>query len=161
MRRQAAAQQHLVFECDASLQLRVIALEQPPHRHLLEVHVSARLLGLWTASAVFENADRIAAHNRNERMFEPAQSARHYVAAAISWHLAPLSATIANHLQAQHLPEVAGERRVEAEPTDKLAESLPVRDRVELEPRRHHSLQGDRARQSVASDRSGLPGQIL
>jgi len=28
---------------DASLQLRVIALDQPPHRHLLEVHVSARL----------------------------------------------------------------------------------------------------------------------
>ena len=26
-----------------SLQLRVIALDQPPHRHLLEVHVSARL----------------------------------------------------------------------------------------------------------------------
>jgi len=28
---------------DASLQLRVIALDQPPHRHLLEIHVSARL----------------------------------------------------------------------------------------------------------------------
>ena len=28
---------------DASLQLRVVALDQPPHRHLLEVHVSARL----------------------------------------------------------------------------------------------------------------------
>jgi len=54
-----------------------------------------------------------------------------------------LSATIANRLQAQHLPEVAGERRVEAEPSDKLAESLPVRDRVELQLRRNQTLHGD------------------
>ena len=32
-----------VWMRDASMQLRVIALDQPPHRHLLEVHVSARL----------------------------------------------------------------------------------------------------------------------
>merc|ERR1712070_654631 len=71
--------------------------------------------------------------------------------------MGPLSATIANRLQAQHLPEVAGERRVEAEHSDKLAESLPVRDRIDLELRRPQTLQGDRARQSVASDRSRCP----
>jgi hypothetical protein len=37
--------------------------------------MSARVWSLWTAT--FENADRIAANDRNERMFEPAQSARH------------------------------------------------------------------------------------
>ena len=36
----------------ASLQLRVIALEQPPHRHLLEVHVSARLESVDSISSV-------------------------------------------------------------------------------------------------------------
>jgi len=75
-----------------------------------------------------------------------------------------LSATIANRLQAQHLPEVAGERRVEAEHSDKLAESLPVRDRVDLdlELRRHQPLlRGDSARQSVASERSCCPGKIF
>ena len=60
----------------------------------------------------------------------------------------------------QHLPEVAGERRVEAEHSDKLAESLPVRDRVDLELRRHQTLHGDRARQRVASDGSRWPAKI-
>ena len=73
MRRQAAAQQQLVFIIigrDAALQLRAMVLEPPPFRHLLEVHVSAS--GFLTAA--FENADRIAAHDRNERTCEPAQS---------------------------------------------------------------------------------------
>jgi len=68
-----------------------------------------------------------------------------------------LSATIANRLQAQHLPEVAGERRVEAEHSDKLAESLPVRDRVDPELRRHQALHGAA---ELASDRSRCPGKI-
>ena len=81
MRRQAAAQQqHLVFGGGASLQLRVIALEHPPHRHLLKVHVSARL---ESGRQHLKYLDRIAPLDWNERMFEPAQSA-HYVAAASS-----------------------------------------------------------------------------
>jgi hypothetical protein len=48
-----------------------------------------------------------------------------------------LTAIIANRLEAQQLPELAGERRVGAEPSDKLAESLQVRDVVHLEIGRH------------------------
>tara|TARA_B100000524_G_scaffold106958_1_gene51686 strand:+ start:231 stop:698 length:468 start_codon:yes stop_codon:yes gene_type:complete len=88
-----------------------------------------------------------------------------YVAAASSL---PSGVLVGHHCQrsaqAQHLPEVAGERQVEAEHSDKLAESLPVRDRVDLdlELRRHQPLlRGDRARQSVASERSCCPGKIF
>ena len=56
-------------------------LSKPPHRHLLEVHVSARLeSGRHQRSKYL---DRIAAHDRNKRMVEPAQSA-HYVAGTSS-----------------------------------------------------------------------------
>ena len=48
----------------------------------------------------------------------------HYVAAASSLPLVPLMAIIASRLEAKQLPEVAGERRVEAEHSDKLADSL-------------------------------------
>ena len=70
--------------------------------------------------------------------------------------MAPLSATIANRLQAQHLPEVAGERLVEAEHSDKLAES-PVRDCRDPELRRHQTLHGAA---ELASDRSRCTGKI-
>ena len=56
----------------------------------------------------------------------------------------PLTAIIANRLEAQQLLEVVGNRRVEAEPSDKLAKSLLVRDGVHLlEIGRHQPLHGD------------------
>jgi|TARA_B100000513_G_scaffold93548_1_gene39481 hypothetical protein len=61
----------------------------------------------------------------------------------IPCHLAPLTAIIANRPEAQQLPEVAGERQVEAEPSDKLAESLQLINSVQFEIRRHKPLHGD------------------
>ena len=117
------------------MQLRVIALDQPPHRHLLEVHVSARRWSLWTAT--FENADRIAAHDRNElSALQMPQPAHRFQELPVLGHLARLAAR-PNRLVPKQLPEVAGERLVEAKLSHKLAESLPVRDRVDPELRRH------------------------
>jgi len=65
--------------------------------------MSARVWSLWTAT--FENADRIAANDRNERMFEPAQSARHYVAAASSLSS---SALVGHHCQPSARPAPPG-----------------------------------------------------
>tara|TARA_B100000513_G_scaffold65561_1_gene25941 strand:+ start:253 stop:570 length:318 start_codon:yes stop_codon:yes gene_type:complete len=99
---QAAAQQQLVFGLDAALQLLVIALQQPPHRHLLDVHDSSRLesgrqrLKMWIALL-------FAAHDRNDRMLEPAQSAR-YVAAATSL---PSGALDGHHCQPPGSPASA------------------------------------------------------
>ena len=69
-------------------------------------------------------------------------------------------AIIASRLEAKQLPEVAGERRVEAEHSDKLAESLPVRDRVDPELRRHQTLHGDRARQRLGLTPFPCSGKI-
>jgi hypothetical protein len=86
--------------------------------------MSARIWSLWTAT--FENADRIAAHDRNElsalRMLHPAHQ---FQALPVPGHLARLAAR-PNRLVPKQLPEVAGERRVEAKLSNKLAESLPV-----------------------------------
>ena len=88
--------------------------------------MSARVWSLWTAT--FENADRIAAHDRNElsalQMLQPAH--RFQQELPVPGHLARLAAT-PNRLEAQQLAEVAGERLVEAKLSHKLAESLPVR----------------------------------
>jgi len=118
----------------------------------------ARVRSLWTAT--FENADRIAAHDRNElsalKMLQPAHR---FQELPVPGHLARL-ATSPNRLVPKQLPWVAGERLVEAQLCDKLAESLPARDRVDLELRRHQTLHGDRARQSVASDGSRCPAKF-
>ena len=114
--------------------------------------MSARVWSLWTAT--FENADRIAAHDRNElSALQMLQPAHRFQALPVPGHLARLAAR-PNRLVPKQLPEaeVAGERRVEAKLSHKLAKSLPVRDRVDLELRRHQTLHDDRARQSVAPD---------
>jgi len=79
----------------------------------------------------------------------------------IPCHLAPLTAIIANRPEAQQLPEVAGERQVEAEPSDKLAESLQLirwccllytlrSGKSSKAPAAAWRLTGRRARQGVA-----------
>jgi len=55
------------------------------------------------------------------------------------------------------LPEVAGERRVESQLSHKIAESLPVRDRLDPELRRHQTLHGAA---ELASHRSRCTGKI-
>ena len=83
--------------------------------------MSARIWSLWTAT--FENADRIAAHDRNElsalQMLRPALR---FQKLPVPGHLAPLAAT-PNRLEAQQLAVVVGERLVEAKLSHKLAES--------------------------------------
>jgi len=102
--------------------------------------MSARVWSLWTAT--FENADRIAAHDRNElSALQMLQPAHRFQALPVPGHLARLAAR-PNRLVPKQLPEIAGERRVEAKLSHKLAESLPVRDRVDLELRRHQTLHG-------------------
>ena len=109
---------------------------------------------------MFENADRIAAHDRNElSALQMLQPAHRFQALPVPGHLARLAAR-PNRLVPKQLPEIAGERRVEAQLSHKIAESLPVRDRVDPELRRHQTLHGDRARQRVASYRSRCPGKI-
>ena len=85
------------------------------------------------------------------------QPAHRFQELPVPGHLARLAAT-PNRLEAQQLAEVAGERLVEAKLSHKLAESLPVRDRV-LDPelRRHQTLHGAA---ELASDRSRCPGKI-
>ena len=93
--------------------------------------MSARVRSLWTAT--FENADRIAAHDRNElSALQRLQPAHRFQALPVPGHLARLAAR-PNRLVPKQLPEVAGERRVEAKLSDKLAESLPFRDLLDLE----------------------------
>jgi len=99
--------------------------------------MSARVWSLWTAT--FEHADRIAAHDRNElSALQMLQPAHRFQALPVPGHLARLAARPDRLVPKQlELPEVAGERRVEAKLSDKLAKSLLVRDRVDLELRRH------------------------
>ena len=73
--------------------------------------MSARVWSLWTAT------------------FEMLQPAHRFQELPVPGHLARLAAR-PNRLEAQQLAEVAGERLVEAKLSHKLAESLPVRDRV-------------------------------
>jgi len=118
--------------------------------------MSARVWSLWTAT--FENADRIAAHDRNElSALQMLQPAHRFQELPVPGHLARLAAT-PNRLEAQQLAEVAGERLVEAKLSHKLAESLPVRDRV-LDPelRRHQTLHGAA---ELASHRCRCTGKI-
>ena len=72
--------------------------------------MSARVwsLSLWTA-ITFENADRIAAHDRNElSALQMLQPAHRFQELPVPGHLARLAAS-PNHLEAQQLAEVAGE----------------------------------------------------
>ena len=86
--------------------------------------MTARVWSLWTAT--FENADRIAAHDRNElSALQMLQPAHRFQELPVPGHLARL-ATTPNRLEAQQLAEVAGEHLVEAKLSHKLAESLPV-----------------------------------
>ena len=118
--------------------------------------MSARVWSLWTAT--FENADRIAAHDRNElSALQMLQPAHRFQELPVPGHLARLAAT-PNRLEAQQLAEVAGERLVEAKLSHKLAESLPVRDRVDPELRRHQTLHGAA---ELACGRSRCTGKIL
>jgi len=87
--------------------------------------MSARIWSLWTA-ITFENADRIAAHDRNElSALQMPQPAHRFQELLVLGHLARLAAS-PNRLEAQQLAEVAGERRVEVKFSHKLAESPPV-----------------------------------
>ena len=105
---------------------------------------------------MFENADRIAAHDRNElSALQMLQPAHRFQALPVPGHLARLAAR-PNRLVPKQLPEVAGERLVEAKLSHKLAESLPVRNRVDPELRRHQMLHGAA---ELASDRSRCPGK--
>ena len=118
--------------------------------------MSARIWSLWTA-ITFENADRIAAHDRNElSALQMLQPAHRFQELPVPGHLARLAA-MPNRLEAQQLAEVAGERLVEAKLSHKLAESLPVRDRVDPELRRHQTLHGAA---ELASDRCRCTGKI-
>jgi len=83
------------------------------------------------------------------------QPAHRFQELPVPGHLARLAAS-PNRLVPKQLPEVAGERRVEAQLSHKLAESLPVRDRVDPELRRHQTLHGAA---ELASDRSRCPGK--
>jgi len=117
--------------------------------------MSARVWSLWTAT--FENADRIAAHDRNElSALQMLQPAHRFQELPVPGHLARLAAS-PNRLVPKQLPEVAGERRVEAQLSHKIAESLPVRDRVDPELRRHQPLHGAA---ELASDRCRCTGKI-
>ena len=92
--------------------------------------MSARVWSLLTA-ITFENADRIAAHDRNElSALQMLQPAHRFQELPVPGHLACLAAS-PNRLVPKQLPEVAGERLVEAKLSHKIAESLPVRDRVD------------------------------
>ena len=87
--------------------------------------MSARVWSLWTA-ITFENADRIAAHDRNElSALQMLQPAHRFQELPVPGHLARLAAS-PNRLVPKQLPEVAGERLVEAKLSHKIAESLPV-----------------------------------
>jgi len=84
--------------------------------------MSARIWSLWTAT--FENADRIAAHDRNElSALQMLQPAHRFQELPVPGHLARLAAR-PNRLVPQQLPEVAGERRVEAQLTSSVTSSL-------------------------------------
>ena len=118
--------------------------------------MSVRIWSLWTA-ITFENADHIAAHDRNElSALQMPQPAHRFQELAVPGHLARLAAS-PNRLVPKQLPEVAGERRVEAQLSHKIAESLPVRDRVDPELRRHQTLHGAA---ELASDRCRCTGKI-
>ena len=78
---------------------------------------------------------RQAAHDRNElSALQMPQPAHRFQELPNLGHLARLAAR-PNRLEAQQLAEVAGERRVEAKLSHKLAESPPVTYRVDLELR--------------------------
>ena len=115
-----------------------------------------RIWSLWT-TITFENADRIAAHDRNElSALQMLQPAHRFQELPVPGHLARLAAR-PNRLVPKQLPEVAGERLVEAKLSHKLAESLPVRDRVDPELRLHQTLHGAA---ELASDRCRCTGKI-
>jgi len=120
--------------------------------------MSARVWSLWTAT--FENADRIAAQDRNElSALQMLQPAHRFQELPVLGHLARLAAR-PNRLVPKQLLEVAGERLVEAKLSHKLAESLPVRDRVDPELRRHQTLHGAaEQRLTVAAARAKFPSR--
>jgi len=119
--------------------------------------MSARVWSLWTAITC-ENADRIAAHDRNELFaLQMLQPAHRFQELPVPGHLARLAASPNRLVLPKQWPEVAGERRVEAQLSHKIAESLPVRDRVDPELRRHQTLHGAA---ELASDRCRCTGKI-
>jgi len=137
---------------DASLQLRVIALDQPPHRHLLGSRSSCqRASGVCGQQRL---TMRIALLPTTGTSFpvsalQMLRPAHRFQELPVPGHLARLAAR-PNRLEAQQLAEVAGERRVEAKLSHKLAESPSVRYHVDLELRRHQTLHGAA---ELASDR--------
>ena len=83
--------------------------------------MSARVWSLWTPT--FENAERIAAHDRNElSALQMLQPAHRFQELPVPGQLARLAAS-PNRLVPKQLPEVAGEGHVEAKLRHKLAET--------------------------------------